>query len=112
MAVHRRVTRWIRLSGRRSYRPFTFARHSARPDERHIIGGSDGSSGKAGGFMGRFEGVEAIREHFSGVSSIMEFAIHHVTNPLITITDDDPDAATGLWYLWQPCTQTTRRETA
>ncbi len=65
-----------------------------------------------GGFMGRFEGVDAIREHFSGVSSIMGFAIHYVTNPLITITDDDPDAATGQWYLWQPCTQTTRRETA
>ena len=49
--------------------------------------------------MGRFEGAEAIRDHFAGVSSIMGFAIHHVTNPLITIADDDPDAAKGQWYL-------------
>ncbi|HIC33375.1 MAG TPA: hypothetical protein EYO78_01125, partial [Gammaproteobacteria bacterium] len=27
-----------------------------------------------GGFMGRFEGTEAIRDHFAGVSSIMGFA--------------------------------------
>ena len=64
-----------------------------------------------GGFMGRFEGNEAIREHFAGVSSIMGFAIHHVTNPLITIVENDPDAANGQWYLWQPCTQTPRKNT-
>ena len=60
-----------------------------------------------GGFMGRFEGREAIREHFKGVSSVMGFAIHHVTNPIIEV---DGDTATGQWYLWQPCTQT-KRET-
>ena len=64
-----------------------------------------------GGFMGRFEGTKAIRDHFAGVSSIMGFAIHHVTNPLINIAEDNPDAANGQWYLWQPCTQTTRKNT-
>ena len=65
-----------------------------------------------GGFIGRFEGNEAIRDHFVGGSSIMVFAIHHVTNPLITIGENDPDAANGQWYLWQPCTQTTRSNRA
>jgi hypothetical protein len=56
-----------------------------------------------GGFMGRFEGREAIRTHFQGTSTVMGFAIHHVTNPIIEI---DTDTASGQWYLWQPCTQT------
>ena len=55
-----------------------------------------------GGFMGRFEGREAIRTHFQRTSSVMGFAIHHVTNPIITI---QADTAQGQWYLWQPCTQ-------
>ncbi len=58
-----------------------------------------------GGFMGRFAGREAIREHFRGTSDVMGFAIHHVTNPLICVSGD---TATGQWYLWQPCTQTKR----
>jgi ketosteroid isomerase-like protein len=62
-----------------------------------------------GGFMGRFEGRAAIREHFAGTSAIMGFAIHHVTNPLIDVSGD---TATAQWYLWQPCTQTTRRTRA
>ena len=56
-----------------------------------------------GGFMGRFEGRESIRTHFAGTAAVMGFAIHHVTNPIIEI---DGDAASGQWYLWQPCTQT------
>ena len=65
-----------------------------------------------GGFMGRFEGVEAIREHFAGVGSVMGFAIHHVMNPIINLKTDHPETASGQWYLWQPCTQTTKRSTA
>ena len=62
-----------------------------------------------GGFMGQFVGREAIRAHFAGTSAIMGFAIHHVTNPLIEVSGD---SATGQWYLWQPCTQTTRKTRA
>ncbi len=52
-----------------------------------------------GGPMGRYEGREAIREFFAGTSSVVPFAIHHVTNPILEI---DGDRATGRWYLWQP----------
>ena len=65
-----------------------------------------------GGFMGRFEGADAIREHFAGVSRIMEFAIHHVMNPIISLDSQNLNAASGRWYLWQPCTETTRGTTA
>lgn len=59
-----------------------------------------------GGFMGRFEGREAIREHFEGVPDVMIMAIHHVTNPIIEI---DGDVARAQWYLWQPCTNRSPR---
>ena len=38
--------------------------------------------------MGRFERREAIRTHFQRTSSVMGFAIHHVTNPIIDIQSD------------------------
>ena len=65
-----------------------------------------------GGFMGRFEGVDAIREHFTGVSDIIGFAIHHVMNPIISLDVTNLNSGSGRWYLWQPCTQTTRQTTA
>ena len=65
-----------------------------------------------GGFMGRFEGAQAIRAHFESVSSVMGFAIHHLTNPIIEISPEDNNRASGSWYLWQPCTQTTRSNRA
>jgi len=54
-----------------------------------------------GGPMGRYEGRDAIRAFFSGSNTVMPFAIHHVTNPILEI---EGDRATGSWYLWQPCT--------
>ena len=54
-----------------------------------------------GGMMGRYEGREAIRKFFSEAHTVVPFAIHHVTNPIIEI---EGDRATGRWYLWQPCT--------
>ena len=54
-----------------------------------------------GGFMGRAEGREGIREFFANASSIVDFAVHGISNPLIEI---EGDRAHGLWYLHQPMT--------
>lgn len=54
-----------------------------------------------GGFIGRSEGREAIREFFRGSSRRLSFARHHVLNPMIEI---DGDTAIGTWYLLQACT--------
>jgi hypothetical protein len=52
-----------------------------------------------GGPLGRFEGREAIRKFFASCSKLVSFAIHHVTNPVITV---EGDQATCEWLLWEP----------
>lgn len=52
-----------------------------------------------GGFMGRAETQEGIREFFANASNIVGFAVHGVSNPLIEV---DGDRATGSWFLHQP----------
>jgi hypothetical protein len=52
-----------------------------------------------GSIMGHAEGREGIREFFAAASSLVPFAVHQVSNPLIEI---DGDTATGQWFLWQP----------
>lgn len=54
-----------------------------------------------GGTFGRYEGREAIRTFFQGVSSDIPFAMHYMINPIIAV---DGDAATGKWHLFQTCT--------
>jgi uncharacterized protein (TIGR02246 family) len=54
-----------------------------------------------GGLFGRYEGREAIRRFFEGVSSDIVFAMHYMMNPIITVEDDQ---ARGSWYLFQTCT--------
>src|SRR4051794_33079575 len=54
-----------------------------------------------GGTFGRYEGREAIRQFFAGVSSDIPFAMHYMINPIIEV---DGDRATGLWHLFQACT--------
>jgi ketosteroid isomerase-like protein len=54
-----------------------------------------------GGLFGRYEGREAIRDFFRGVSSSIVFAMHYMMNPIIDVTGD---RATGTWYLFQTCT--------
>jgi hypothetical protein len=41
-----------------------------------------------GGLFGRYEGREAIRRFFEGVSSDIVFATHYMMNPIITVEDD------------------------
>lgn len=53
------------------------------------------------GFLGRFEGREAIREFFKGASKIFTFALHYGLNPHIEVTGD---TARARWYLFMPCT--------
>ncbi len=52
-----------------------------------------------GSALGYAEGREGIREFFAAASSLVPFAVHQVSNPLIEI---DGDTASGQWYLWQP----------
>lgn len=54
-----------------------------------------------GADFGRYEGREAIREFFRGISSDIVFAGHLVLNPIITV---DGDSANGKWWLIMPCT--------
>ena len=51
--------------------------------------------------LGRFEGREAIREFFRGISSYFTFALHYGLNPHIEVTGD---TARARWYLFMPCT--------
>ncbi len=52
-----------------------------------------------GSILGYAEGRAGIREFFAASSSLVPFAVHQVSNPLIEI---EGDSATGVWYLWQP----------
>ena len=54
-----------------------------------------------GGDFGRYEGVEAIKKFFAGISDDIIFAIHPVMNPLIKV---DGDTANAKWWLIMWCT--------
>ena len=51
--------------------------------------------------LGKFEGREAIREFFRGISSYFTFALHYGLNPKIEVAGD---TARARWYLFMPCT--------
>lgn len=50
---------------------------------------------------GIYEGREALWGFFKGASTMLPFALHYMTNPLIEV---DGDHATGTWHLFQTCT--------
>ena len=50
---------------------------------------------------GRSDGREEIRAFFQRAPERLPFAIHKVMNPIIEVNGD---RATGVWYLFQPCT--------
>lgn len=52
-----------------------------------------------GGDLGKAEGRQGIHEFFGAASSLVPFAVHQITTPVIEV---DGDKATGKWFLWQP----------
>ncbi len=50
--------------------------------------------------LGRYEGREAVREFFRGVSGTFSFAIHYYMNPHIEVNGD---TAKARWYMIMPC---------
>ena len=57
-----------------------------------------------GGRLGRFEGRERMHRFFTNMPNVMSFAIHHVTNSAIVLSDDG-QSAEARWYLIQMATQ-------
>ncbi len=53
--------------------------------------------------MGVFEGKKAIQSFFNNMPNVMSFAIHHVTNAAVEVSND-AESATGRWYLLQTAT--------
>ncbi len=56
-----------------------------------------------GGEMGVYEGRDALHKFFTSMPSVMSFAIHHVMNSAIAVSDD-AESACGRWYLLQTAT--------
>ena len=56
-----------------------------------------------GAEMGVFEGRDALHRFFTNMPNVMSFAIHHVTNAAIEVSDD-ATSARGRWYLLQTAT--------
>ena len=56
-----------------------------------------------GGEMGVYEGRDAVHGFFTNMPNVMSFAIHHVTNSAIEVSED-ANTARGRWYLLQTAT--------
>jgi len=62
-----------------------------------------------GAAFGVFHGREEIRTFFATVSGQITWALHYMAGPEITIHPDG-ETASGRWYLFEPCTMTSRVE--
>ncbi len=60
-----------------------------------------------GGDLGRVAGHEALHRFFSGMPRTMSFALHHITNSAVQVSED-ATRASARWYLLQ--TATLRRD--
>ena len=56
-----------------------------------------------GGELGRFEGRDRIHRFFSNMPKVMSFAIHHITNSAVAVSEDGR-RANARWYLLQSAT--------
>lgn len=52
-----------------------------------------------GGALGYAEKRSGIHAFFTASPSLVAFATHYTTNPIIEVNGDTAD---GTWYLWQP----------
>ncbi len=52
-----------------------------------------------GGPFGRYEGIDAVRQFFAGVSEQITFCKHHLATRVVTV-DEGGGAARGQWYMW------------
>jgi hypothetical protein len=52
--------------------------------------------------FGIYEGLDAIRAFFEGVSQQITFALHYMIAPIVEV-GDDLASATASWYLLEPC---------
>jgi hypothetical protein len=56
-----------------------------------------------GGDLGRFEGQRALHGFFSNMPRTMSFALHHITNSAVRVSEDCRSAQ-ATWYLLQTAT--------
>ncbi|NOX49622.1 MAG: nuclear transport factor 2 family protein [Gammaproteobacteria bacterium] len=56
-----------------------------------------------GGDLGQFQGHERIHRFFSNMPKVMSFAVHHITNSAIQLSEDGL-RADARWYLLQTAT--------
>lgn len=56
-----------------------------------------------GAEMGVFEGRDALYRFFDNMPKVMSFAVHHVTNSAVEVSEDAASAR-GRWYLLQTAT--------
>ena len=56
-----------------------------------------------GGKLGYFEGRKGLHDFFTDMPNIMSFAIHHVTNSAVELSEDG-ESAEARWYLIQMAT--------
>ncbi|MFT7652922.1 MAG: hypothetical protein ACI9ON_002522 [Limisphaerales bacterium] len=56
-----------------------------------------------GGELGVFKGRDALHKFFSNMPKTMSFAVHHITNSAVEVSDD-ATTARARWYLLQTAT--------
>ncbi len=56
-----------------------------------------------GGNLGHFEGRDSVHRFFSNMPNAMSFAVHHITNSAVELSEDGRSAK-GVWYLLQAAT--------
>jgi hypothetical protein len=64
---------------------------------------TDDAVWNSGERFGVHRGIGEIHAFFSGIRHVIQWALHYMIQPVVTVADD-LQTANGVWYLWQPCT--------